>query len=147
MGRITRMNSLAEGSIPQNKMKRASVRKDGRNHVGSEQNKAKKEFNLDPNDIVGWLANKHNLADGWFLYELTPSEKNEFGSKGVYRSYSGNTNSTGIVKVNIEKGTHAWVDNKHYEETDKVKFEKSTAYDRILIEPTDKGYKAFNVEK
>jgi hypothetical protein len=135
--------SMYEGKIPQEEIKRGRVRTDAeqkgtRSDVGRARG-------LKTDTLVGWFSNAHNKTDGWMLHELSPSEKSEFGSDNVFRTYTDGTGTTSIVKIDIKKGTYAFIDNKYYEETDKVKFEKMSPYKNLLIEKTELGFKAFNI--
>ena len=140
MGRIT---NLLEGKIPQEDIKRGNVRTDQEQKgVRSDVGKSK---GLKTNTLVGWFSNKYNRADGWMLHALKPSEKKEFGSTNVFRSYTEGTDSTNIVKINLEKGTYAFLDNKEYEENSKIKFEKMSPYSNIKIEKSELAFKEFNI--
>lgn len=105
---------------------------------------ARRLYNLKAPDLIGWFANKYNLASGWHLYKATDAEKREFG-RDVVRSFSDWKKTTSIIRFNLTTGTYAFVDNEAYLNGD-VRFDKMTAYDRIIIEPTDLAYAEFNID-
>lgn len=127
-------------SIPQNSIVRGEVRDTVSN---MDYSKAKREYGIDPNDLVGWFANKYNRAFGWGIFKASDSDKREFGND-VFRSYSEKSNSTNIIKFNLSTGTYAFVDSEAYER-DIIKFDSMSKYDRIVIEPTEKAFREFNI--
>lgn len=135
-----KQRGLYEGMLPQENIKRGEVRGDGRSgDVPSGALKA----GLKASDLIGWFANKYNLAAGWTVYAPTAEEKAEFGAN-ARRVYSERTGSMSVVKFNLAKGTVAFLDNKAYEDGT-VKYDRGTAYDRIIIENTPKAFKAFGI--
>jgi hypothetical protein len=127
-------------SIPQEKLKRASVRPSG--EVGYFDSGASK-YGLTPSDMIGWFANKSNEAVGWQIFEPTRMDKKEFGSS-VKRVFAGKTQTTSIVKFDLVKGTYAFLDNAAYE-NGKIAFQKMSPYQRLAIENTPKAFKAFGI--
>lgn len=132
---------MTEGRIPQEDMKRAEVRS-GKGATTYFDSGASK-YGLSPSDLVGWFANKYNMASGWSIFVASPEDKSEFGSD-VFRTYTDKTHSTSIIKFNLKKGTYAFLDNKAYEEGD-IKFEKMSPYSRLLIDNVGKAYNAFGI--
>ena len=83
-------------------------------------------------DVVGWLANKYNMAFGWVLLNTTTVEKSEFGQDAL-RTYNCRTNTTSIIKVNPLTGTYAFLDNEAYLDGE-IKYEKMEAYNRLVMD-------------
>lgn len=134
------MVRLLSESIPQEKIKRGSVR--GKGEEGDFESGAAKS-GLKVKDLIGWFANKHNMAVGWSIFETTPEEKGEFGDDAK-RTYSIRTRSMSIAKFNLIKGTYSFLDNKAYKEGI-IKYEKPSPYNRIRIENTPRAMKAFRI--
>lgn len=122
-------------------IKRGSVRKKGQR--ASFDNEAKR-YGLKQDDLIGWFANKYNYASGWAIFKASPHDKAEFG-KDVFRTYSSKSDTTSIIKFNLKTGVYAFVDNDYYDQTDQVKFQKPSTYDRIIIEDTPKAFQEFGI--
>jgi len=133
--RTTNLNQL-----PQENIKRGSVRPQDRNSFDTAGMIA---VGLDSEDSIAWLSNKHNEAYGWTILKASDEIKKEFG-QDVYRSYNEHRKTANIVKINLEKGTFAFLNNEAYEEGI-IKFEKMTPYKQILIDPVDKAFDEFNI--
>lgn len=133
-------NVLSE-SIPAENIKRGRIRDDGK--YTSVESGAFSNYGLDSNDIVGWFANKYNMAEGWSIYKASDSDKKEFGQH-VFRTYSGHTESTSIIQFNIVAGTYAFLDNDDYLEGN-IRFQKMTGYDRLLIDNTPVALEEFDI--
>lgn len=104
---------------------------------------AYKLLQLTDADLVGWFANKYNMAAGWSIWKPNDYDRAEFGQH-VFRTYSEDTDSTSIIQFNIVAGTYAFLDQEAYLR-DEIKFEKMTAYDRIIIEPTPTALEEFDI--
>lgn len=129
-------------AIPQEKLVRATVWDEvSRNHI---PNEGKKEYGFKDEDIIGWFATSHNPASGWLILKANDFDKREFGTE-VFRSYSEWTNSTNIVRFNLLTGMFAFVDAQYYSDTDSVRFERMTKYNRLFIEPTQTAFEEFNI--
>jgi len=116
-------------------LKRVTIRAAGR--VTAVDNKR-----LKPSEypVIGWFANKYNTG-GWSIHKLSDYEKKWLKSegiktKGVFKTSSGKNNES-IAKIDIKKGTYAFVDNDHLEKTDEVRFEKMTAYSDVFLDDED----------
>lgn len=110
-------------------MKRATFRENStKTYLEPEANK----LGLKDESVVGWFANKYNMAFGWKLLKLTPEEQAEFGTTAL-RTYSCQTETTSIIKINPFTGTYAFLDNQAYLEGE-VKFEKMEAYNRLIMD-------------
>jgi hypothetical protein len=86
---------------------------------------------------LGWFNNKYNIF-GWVITKLEKADNIWFRDEGVsidgvYRVYSDNGN-TNIIKLNINSGTYAFINNDHYEKTDEIKFEKMTKFKQLFID-------------
>ena len=97
-------------------------------------------------DVVGWFSNKYNPAFGWYLYKPSAFTQREFGTD-VFRSYSEKLGTWAIVKINPEKGTYAFIDNKAYENEGVIRFEKFSPYLKLVIEPTDTALEMFGMKE
>lgn len=129
-------------AIPQEKLVRATVWDEvSRNYI---PNEGKKEYGFKDVDIVGWFATSHNPASGWLILKANDFDKREFGTE-VFRSYSEWTNSTNIVRFNLLTGMFAFVNAQYYSDTDSVRFERMTKYNRLFIEPTQTAFEEFNI--
>lgn len=96
----------------------------------------------DKNIIVGWFATKHNIAEGYVIQEIDSYSKKEFG-KDSFRVFW--SKGTTIVKFDLKKGKVFFIDNDHYKETDKVKWQRGMAYHRLFIDNNNPSFKAFNI--
>lgn len=83
---------------------------------------------------IGWFSNKYN-SNGWSLHELTNVEKIEFGYNAI-RSYSDKTDTTCIVKFNLNAGTYAFINNQEYINNNIV-FGKFSSYRKLVIDNID----------
>jgi hypothetical protein len=129
-------------AIPQEKLVRATVwDSPSRNSIPS---KGVREYGLRQDDIIGWFATSHNPAGGWLILKASDFDKREFGTE-VFRTYSDWTNSTNIIKFNLLTGMYAFVDSQFYSDTDSIRFEKLSKYNRLFIEPTQMAYEEFNI--
>lgn len=113
-------------------LKRVTVRAKGR--VTSVDNK-----NLKPSEypVIGWFANKYNRS-GWSIHKLSDYDEKWLKgegvkTKGVFKTSSGKGNES-IAKIDIKKGTYAFMDNDHLEKTDEVRFEKMAAYSDVFLD-------------
>lgn len=122
-------------------MKRGEVRPGGKS--GTHEPGASK-YGLKENDLVGWFANKYNMANGWSLYVPNSHDKKEFGHD-CFRTYTSGTDSMSVVKINAAKGTVAFIDDKAYADEGKVKFQGASVYNRLMVENTPKAFKAFGI--
>lgn len=89
------------------------------------------------NNIIGWFSNKYNPAFGWVIAKLDDYDTKwikdaGFSTDGIYRSFT--DKATNIIKINVRSGTYAFADSKWMEETDELRFEKSTKFKRLLID-------------
>lgn len=107
--------------------KRSTVRTSEKAHLEPEA----AEFGLKKENVIGWFATKYNMAFGWALLRLTENEQAEFGPTAI-RTYSSQTNTCNIVKINPVTGTYAFLDNEAYLEG-QVKFDRMESYNRIVI--------------
>jgi hypothetical protein len=101
------------------------------------------QYGLEPDAIIGWFSTNHNPADGWLVYDTTDAEKAEFGEY-VKRTYSARTESTSLVRFNLETGTYAFIDNEAYTEGE-IKFDRATRYRKLIIENTVDASVAFRI--
>lgn len=88
--------------------------------------------------IIGWFSNTHNRAQGWVITTLSPYDSNWVKSKGhnpseVFRTFTSSGN-TSMIKINAKTGTYAFADNKHLEDSDELRFEKSTKFSKLVID-------------
>ena len=110
--------------------KRVFIRQDGRTTSMSDSTPDKAE-------IVGWFANKYNQAHGWVIAELDDQDRAWFASEGestdhVYRLYG--QHGTTLAKFRVNTGTVSFFDNKEYEKTDRIHWDRFSAYDRLFID-------------
>jgi len=103
---------------------------------------ATKDYSLDARDIVGWFSNSSN-AFGWLLLKASDFDKQEFGDD-VFRTYSDNTNTTNIIKLNIKTGTYAFIKSKSYEDGT-VEFDRMSKYRSLTIDNSDVAFTEFNI--
>ncbi len=89
-------------------------------------------YGLKDENVVGWFANKYNMAGGWVILDTTEEEKREFGAF-AFRTYNYHSETTCIIKINPYKGTYAFIDNKAYEEGE-IRYEKMEAYNRLIMD-------------
>ena len=92
---------------------------------------------------VGWFTNKYNPG-GWVIctldaYDTEWVKEKGIDPKGVFRSfaagnYSGNMIRTNLIQLNVKTGTYAFADSKHLDNTDELKFEKKTKFNRLMID-------------
>ena len=140
---MSKFNKLYEATIRRpdgefvvNGLKRVSVRAKGRTTTTNSNDFG--TFNNNNFEVVGWFATKNNMAYGWGIYKLDKhdikwlKESGLKDLKGVMRTAS--DKGTSIAKFNLEKGTYAFVDNEHFENTDLIKFEKMSPYNRLLVD-------------
>jgi hypothetical protein len=132
---------ILKEAIPQEDLVRASVRDKATNN--SLPREAEVEYQLSSDDIIGWFANQYNMGDGWFILKASDFDKKEFGDN-IFRTYTEKTNSTNIIKINILTGMYAFIDNQEYL-NGVIKFQRMTKYNRLLIEPTQKAFREFNI--
>ena len=95
-------------------------------------------FGLDKTNVVGFLTTNTNYVNGWTLHTLTTEEMNEFGlehseKKFYFRTYSENTDTTNIIKMNPLSGSYSFMKLDVYSETNKVKFERVSKYRSIHL--------------
>ena len=129
-------------AIAQSQIKRGEVyRKDTNLHLGS----GASEHGLNRSNLIGWFANKYNMADGWTIFDTTSSEKREFG-RDALRTYDDNKKSVNIAKFNLKKGTYAFLDSKAYEEGE-IRYERPSVYNRVRVVDSPRALKAFGVSK
>ena len=90
---------------------------------------------------IGWYSNIYNSAFGWGIFELSDYDKQwlinegvDFWKTGIVIYRVASDKGTSIVKFNLYTGTHAHIDNEHYENTDRVRFEKMTAYKKLVFD-------------
>lgn len=88
-------------------------------------------------DIVGWFANKYNMSHGWVVAELDHYDKLWFERVGestehVYRVYG--QHGTTLVKFRVKTGTVSFFDNRAYESTDLIAWERFFPYHRLFID-------------
>ena len=133
---------IESAPIPAENIVRGSVRGEPTNNYSGLQ-KAYKNYGLKHDDCIAWFANKYNKALGWIIYKASDFDKREFG-KDIFRTYSEQTNTVSIIKLNIFTGTYAFIDNEAYVEGDII-FDRMSKYDRIVIEPTQVAYDEFNI--
>ncbi len=87
--------------------------------------------------VVGWFNNKANSAEGWVIYELDREDTAWLKTKlrsldGIYRVAT--DKNTSIAKIDFNRGTYAFVDNKHLTDTDEVKFDRMTKAKTIILD-------------
>lgn len=87
--------------------------------------------------LIGWFSTKMNLAAGFNIHTLeSPDNKwlkdEKVNLTGVYRVVS--DRDTNIIKLNLTKGTVAFVDNQYLEDTGDVKFKKAIPYTKVLVD-------------
>lgn len=103
---------------------------------------ATKDYSLDARDIIGWFCNSSNVF-GWLLLKASDFDKQEFGND-VFRTYSCETNTTNIIRLNIKTGTYAFIKSKSYEEGI-VEFDKMSKYRNLTIDNSSVAFEEFNI--
>jgi hypothetical protein len=88
-------------------------------------------------EVIGWFSNKNNPAFGWAIFKLTDNDiewlKDKLPDlKNVFRTSS--DKETSIIKIKSKTGTYSFMDNKYYENSDDVRFEKASAYKKLVID-------------
>lgn len=130
------------GSSVLHGLKRAYVRDKGRTDISG--HKPNNHYAIKPQtkDVVGWFYNKYN-SFGWVVCRLDAIDKRLLGSltKNTFRVFT--DKGTSLVNFNLEKGTYAFLDNAHYEETDNVRFERKAPYSKFIIDTIDMIKKDF----
>lgn len=102
------------------------------------------------NPIIGWFSNKHNPAGGWGVFALDKHDKAWFkqkkvSTKNVFRVAT--DSNTSIVRFNFKTGTVAWLDNDHLLDTDEIKFQKATAYQKFILTKDDRSNKETGMKR
>ena len=110
-------------------LKRVIIREEGRDTTV--ENKNIKE------PVIGWFRNVYNMCQGWSIHELDKFDTEwlegaGINLKGVFRT--GTDVSTSIAKFNLKTGTYAFIDNDHYRETNKVRFERMRPYNELFLD-------------
>jgi len=87
--------------------------------------------------LIGWFSTKQNPAFGFNIHSLEREDVKWLKSMKVdvsdlYRIVT--DKNTTIVKLNLGKGTVAFADNKHLEDTDEFKLEKATPYSKLFVD-------------
>ena len=88
-------------------------------------------------NVIGWFATKNNMAFGWTLIkpdknDIAYIKKNGMNPKDIFRSVG--FHGTNFVKINLKTGTYAFADNQYELETDKLKFDKMSKYNRLVVD-------------
>lgn len=126
-------------------LKRCYVRDKGSTHI--DDYKPISNFIGKPksSSVVGWFYNKYN-SSGFIVCRLDSHDRQFLGShaKGAFRVFT--EKGTSIVTFNLEKGTYAFLDNAHYEETDKLRFEKKSAFTKFFVDNKDLLKKDFGFD-
>lgn len=128
--------------IPQENIKRGHVR--DHKEMAMVRADVGHSKGLKTDTLIGWFSNKYNMAEGWMIHALTEDEKKEFGNKNIFRTYSERTDTTNIIKINIEKGTYAFLSNR-YEEENIIEFDKMSSYKLLKIENSLLAFDEFNI--
>lgn len=87
--------------------------------------------------VIGWFRNKYNMAEGWSIHELDKYDvkwlrEKGIDLKGVFRTST--DRNTSIAKFDLKKGTYAFMDNQHLEDTDEIRFEKMSPYNELFLD-------------
>lgn len=98
---------------------------------------------------IGWYSNKFNLAAGWGVFVLDSSDQKWLRDKKVkvknlFRVSTDQT--TSIVRLNMQKGTVAWMDNEYLMDTDKVRFKKASAFKQFVVINDSRSVKALGLK-
>jgi len=115
--------------------KRVFLREKGRSTTMSVDNSMVKGSIL-----LGWFSTSRNVG-GWGVYTLSSFDERwmkdeKVNTKNLFRVLSDKGN-TSIVKLNLVKGTFAFIDNEVLVSSDVVKFEKMSAYKQFWIDNTN----------
>jgi len=96
---------------------------------------------------IAWFATNKNKL-GFWVYKLDKADlawlkNSKESTKNVYRVVS-DENHTNIMKIDMKKGKVVFFDNKKYEDTDKISWEKQS-YIYKMSTVTQEGAKIFGV--
>lgn len=126
------------GSSELDGLKRAWVRDNTNRGTDISGYSPKFHYSIKPlqKDVIGWFSNKYN-SFGWVVCRPDSVDKRLLGGlvKNTFRVFT--EKGTSLVNFNLEKGTYAFLDNAYYEDTDKIRFEKKTAYTKFVIDDLD----------
>jgi hypothetical protein len=123
--------------------KRVTVRGKGRGTTDTDVKTG--GYNKNELEKLGWFANKYNRAEGWVIYKLHPQDIKWLKDEGI-KNLNGivrtaTRNGTSIAKFDAKKGTYAFMDNEHLDNTDEARFEKMSPYSQLFVdEPQDIQY-------
>ena len=99
---------------------------------------------------IGFMANKHNMAVGWSIFELDKYDIKELknsklSTKNMYRVAS--DKGTSIVRLNLKTARMTWIDTQANLDTGVMSLEKtSSTWDRLVVNIGD-NYKIFGIKK